>query len=235
MNLPVAGPGDQPDATDASMTAVRYHGPGEPFRLELERVPRPEPGPGEVRVRVGTAGVSRTELHFESGLLDLGVAPGTMGHEIAGTVDAVGEGVEEREPGDRVVLYYYDGRGDCRWCRRGEENRCGQPDHQYGFVSDGGYAEHVRVPERNAVPLPDALSLPQAAPLACSATTAIHACEVADLAEGETAVVYGIGAVGFGLVQVADLRGARVPGVGRSAGKLERALELGADGVVLEP
>lgn len=218
------------DAVDESMSAVRYHGPGEPFRLE--EVPRPEPDPGQVRVRVGAAGVCHTELHFESGVLDLGVAPVTMGHEIAGTVDAVGEGVDEREEGDRVVLYYYDGCGDCRWCRRGEENLCGRPEHQYGFVSDGGYAEHVCVPERNAVPIPDGLSFEEAAPLACSATTGIHACNVAGLSGGEAAVVYGVGAVGFGLIQVADLRGARVLGVGRTGAKLDRALELGADRVV---
>lgn len=218
------------ETTDATMSAVRYHGPGEPFRLE--EVPRPEPAPDEVRLRVGAAGVCHTELHFESGVLDLGVAPVTMGHEIAGTVDAVGEGVERRAPGDRVVLYYYDGCGDCQWCRQSEENLCLQPQHQYGFVSDGGYSEHVCVPASNAVPIPDDLSFEEAAPLACSATTGIHACNVADLGEGETAVVYGVGAVGFGLTQVADLRGARVLGIGRTAEKLERALELGADRVV---
>lgn len=220
----------QGDATEPTMSAVRYHGPGESFRLE--EVPRPEPGPGEVRVRVGAAGVCHTELHFESGVLDLGVAPVTMGHEIAGTVDAVGADVGGREEGDRVVLYYYHGCGDCPWCRQGEENLCRRPRHQYGFVSDGGYAEHVCVPAPNAVPLPDALSFEEAAPLACSATTGIHACNVAGLEEGETAVVYGVGAVGFGLVQVADLCGARVLGVGRTPEKLDRALDLGADHVV---
>lgn len=215
---------------EPTMPAVRYHGPGEPFRLE--EVPRPEPGPGEVRVRVRAAGVCHTELHFESGVLDLGVAPVTMGHEIAGTVDAVGEGVEDRRAGERVVVYYYEGCGGCEWCRRGEENLCGQPEAQHGFVSDGGYAEHVVVPAGNAVPLPQGLSFVEAAPLACSVTTAIHASDVAGLEARESAVVYGVGAVGFGLVQVARRRGARVLGVGRTPGKLARAEELGAEATV---
>lgn len=213
-----------------SMHAVRYHGPGRPFRLE--QVPLPEPGPGQVRVRIAAAGICHTELHFESGLLNLGVAPITMGHEIAGTVDAVGPGVKRRRPGDRVVVYYYVGCGTCEWCRRGDENLCGQLRAEYGFFHDGGYAEAIVVPERNAVPLPAGLGFEAAAPIGCGVTTAIHAANLARLAVGETVVVYGIGAVGLGLVQLARLRGARVVGVGRSPAKLARARELGADLVI---
>ena len=213
-----------------SMHAVRYHGPGRPFKLE--QVPLPEPGPGQVRVRIAAAGICHTELHFESGLLNLGVAPITMGHEIAGTVDVVGPGVTRRRPGDRVVVYYYVGCGTCEWCRRGDENLCGQLRAEYGFFHDGGYAEAIVVPERNAVPLPAGLGFEAAAPIGCGVTTAIHAANLARLAAGETAVVYGIGAVGFGLVQLARLRGARVVGVGRSPAKLTRARELGAEVVI---
>ncbi|HWP36939.1 MAG TPA: alcohol dehydrogenase catalytic domain-containing protein [Gemmatimonadales bacterium] len=212
------------------MRAVRYHGPGQPFRLE--QVPLPEPGPGEVRVRIAAAGVCHTELHFESGLLNLGVAPLTMGHEIAGTVDAVGPRVTSCRPGDRVIVYYYAGCGTCEWCRRGDENLCGQLRAEYGFFHDGGYAEAIVIPERNAVPLPPHVSFEAAAPIGCGVTTAIHAAGLARLVPGETVVVYGIGAVGFGLVQVARLRGARVVGVGRSPAKLARARELGAELVI---
>ena len=72
------------------MKAVRYHGPKQPFRLEY--VPAPEPGAGEVRVRIRAAGMCHTELHFESGLLNLGVAPLTMGHEIAGVIEVLPDG-----------------------------------------------------------------------------------------------------------------------------------------------
>ncbi|MEB2312423.1 MAG: zinc-binding dehydrogenase [Sorangiineae bacterium] len=212
------------------MKAVRYHGPKTPFRLE--EVPLPEPGPGEVRVRVAAAGVCHTELHFEAGLLDLGVAPLTMGHEIAGTVDALGSGVTDRAPGDRVLLYYYAGCGACEWCARGEENLCPAPRAELGFITDGGYAEYVVAPARNAVRLPDSLSFTDAAPIGCGVTTALHACALARILPGETVVVYGAGGVGFGLVQVARLRGARVIVVGRSAKKLELASSLGAEAVV---
>ncbi len=212
------------------MKAVRYHGPGVPFRLD--EVPLPEPGPGEVRIRVEAAGVCHTELHFESGLLDLGLAPVTMGHEIAGSVDAVGSGVTDRRPGDRVILYYYSGCGACEWCARGEENLCPNPRAELGFISDGGYAEYVVVPARNAVPIPDSLSFADAAPIGCGVTTALHACALADVAAGDSVAVYGMGGVGYGLVQIARLRGARVIGIGRSPEKLALATELGADAVV---
>ncbi|MBI4540994.1 MAG: alcohol dehydrogenase catalytic domain-containing protein [Gemmatimonadetes bacterium] len=212
------------------MRAVRYHGPRAPF--QLEDVPAPEPGPGEVRVRILAAGVCHTELHFQSGLLDLGVAPLTMGHEIAGEIDRVGPGVRSVRPGDRVILYYYAGCGQCEWCRRGDENLCGRLKAELGFLSDGGYAEHVCVPERNAVPLPAQVSFEDAAPIPCGVTTAIHASRIAGVREGDVAVVYGVGAVGYGLIQLARLRGARVIGIGRSPAKLELARTLGADHVV---
>ena len=209
------------------MKAVRYHGPNQPFRLD--EIPTPEPGPGEVRVRIEAAGVCHTELHFESGLLNLGVAPLVMGHEIAGVVDRVGEGVDAGRAGERVLVYYYSGCGTCEWCARGDENLCGQLRAEYGFFNDGGYAEYVTVPERNAVPLPDSVSLEEAAPIGCGVTTAIHACNLAGVREGDVVVVYGVGGVGFGLVQVARLRGARVVAVGRTPAKLELARELGAE------
>lgn len=212
------------------MKAVRYHGPKQPFRLE--DVPRPEPGPGEVRVRIEAAGVCHTELHFESGLLDLGAAPITMGHEIAGTIDAVGPDVTDRAPGDRVIVYYYAGCGACEWCQRGQENLCGQLRAEYGFFNDGGYAEAIVVPARNAVPLPDHVTFDDAAPIGCGVTTAIHACNLAGVKEGDVVVVYGVGAVGYGLIQVARLRGATVIGIGRTPAKLERARELGAAHVI---
>ncbi len=137
------------------MRAVRYHGPKQPLRLE--DVPIPAPGPDEVLVKVTAAGICHTELHFLSGLLDLGVRPITLGHEIVGRVERVGAGVEQPGPGERVIVYYYAGCGRCAYCRVGEENLCAAPRAEYGFVSDGGFAEFVRVPARNCVPLPDAV------------------------------------------------------------------------------
>ncbi len=212
------------------MRAVRYVGPRQPLRLE--DVPRPDPGPGEVLVRVTAAGVCHTELHFLSGLLDLGVAPLTLGHEIVGRIEQVGAGVPSARVGERVLVYYYVGCGACEHCLRGDENLCGRPRAEYGFFQDGGFAEFVVAPSRNAVALPDALADEAAAPIGCAVTTALHATTLARVRLGDWVVVYGIGAVGFGLVQVARLSGARVIAVGRSPAKLDQARSMGAEHVI---
>src|SRR5918993_437612 len=159
------------------MKAVRYHGPGQPFRLE--EVDRREPEAGEVLVRVAASGMCHTELHFKSGLLDLGVAPITMGHEVVGRIEELGEGVSSERVGERVIVYYYLGCLECAYCRVGDEHLC----------------PNLRAESR----------------------------------VGEWVVVYGVGGVGFGLIQLARAMGARTIAVGRSATKLDKALELGAE------
>jgi propanol-preferring alcohol dehydrogenase len=212
------------------MKAVRYSGPQQPFTLE--DVPRREPGPGEVLVRVTASGMCHTELHFRSGLLNLGVAPMTVGHEVVGVIEAVGAGAPRERVGERVIVYYYVGCGACEFCRVGDEHLCPNIRAEYGFVSDGGYAEYVTVPARNAVALPDTISDVNAAPIGCGVTTAVHAMKLADPVAGDWVLVYGVGGVGFGLVQLARARGARVIAVGRNPRKLARARELGAEATV---
>ena len=209
------------------MKAVRYHGPGQPFRLE--EVDRREPEAGEVLVRITASGICHTELHFKSGLLDLGVAPITMGHESVGRIEAVGEGVSPGRADERVIIYYYVGCLECAYCHVGNEHLCPNLRAEYGFISDGGYAEYITVPARNAVPLPAAIPDVEAAPIGCGVTTAVHAAKLAEPEIGEWVVVYGVGGVGFGLVQLARTTGARTIAVGRSAEKLDKALELGAE------
>jgi propanol-preferring alcohol dehydrogenase len=173
-----------------------------------------------------------TELHFKSGLLDLGVAPVTMGHEVVGRIEAVGEGVSADRVDERVIIYYYLGCLQCPYCRVGDEHLCPNLRAEYGFISDGGYAEYITVPARNAVPLPAAISDVEAAPIGCGVTTAVHAAKLAEARVGEWVVIYGVGGVGFGLVQLSHAIGARTIAVGRSAAKLDKALELGAEVVV---
>ncbi len=212
------------------MRALRYHGPKQPLRLD--DVPAPEAGPGEVVVRVAAAGLCHTDLHFISGLLDLGIAPLTLGHEIVGRIETVGAGVPAARVGERVVVHYYVGCGACRHCLAGDENLCDALRAEHGFISDGGFAERVRAPARNAVPLPAHVSDAEAAPIGCAVTTAVHAAALARVGLGDRVVVLGAGAVGFGLVQIARLRGATVIAVGRTPAKLERARELGAEATV---
>jgi len=209
------------------MKAIRYHGPDQPFILE--QVAIPEPGPGQVRVKITAAGMCHTELHFMSGVLNLGVHPLTMGHEIVGHIDAVGPNVKSSRVGERVIVYYYAGCGKCRYCRTGEEQICQDLQEEYGFISDGGYAEYIAVPERNAVPLPDNIDDVHAAPIGCGVTTAVHAARLTGLKSREWAVIYGAGSVGFGLIQLAKAQGANVIAIGRTTAKLKQADSLGAD------
>ena len=215
-----------------NMRAARYHGPGKPLSLESVAV-RP-PAYGEALVRVKAAGICHTDLHFLSGVLNLGISPLTLGHEIAGEVAELGDGSAGVTVGERVLVSYYATCGRCHWCRTDRANLCPQVAAEYGFTADGGYAEYVVVPAANLVRIPAGLDLAEAATLGCSVTTAIHAAgTIGRVRLGETVVVYGAGGVGFGLIQYCKLAGARVIAVSRSAARRAKAAELGAD-VVLD-
>ena len=214
-----------------NMRAARYSGPGKP--LSLETLPLRPLKAGEALVRVKAAGICHTDLHFLSGVLDLGIHPLILGHEIAGEVVDLSGTSSEVTVGDRVLVYYYATCGRCHWCRTNRANLCPQVVAEYGFTADGGYAEYVVVPAANLVKIPDNLDFAEASTLGCGVTTAIHAARtIADLRIGETAVVYGVGGVGFGLIQFCKLAGARVIAVSRSPEKRAKASQLGADAVV---
>jgi len=216
------------------MDVVRYHGPNVP--LTLERVAKPDSDTlsnDEVIIEVKASALCHTELHFADGTLNLGVKPLTLGHEAVGIITHVGSDVAESRLGERVIVYYYVGCGECRWCIRGDEQLCGSLKAEYGFISDGGLAGFLRAPSRNAVVLPDALSFVDAAPIGCGVTTAVHAAKLAKVeAETDAAVlIYGCNGVGFGLVQLMkNVYGVKkVIVVARSESKRTKALELGAD------
>ena len=209
------------------MRAARFYGPGQP--LAIEEIERPPPGSGEVLIEVGAAGVCGTELHFLDGLLTPAKTPITFGHEVAGRIAAIGEGGSGLEVGQRVAVHYTHACRRCRRCRAGLEHLCDSPRGFLEFVTDGGFAEYLVVPDTACAPVPDELSLAEAAPLGCSATTALHAANAAELDIGDWAVVYGCGGVGLALVQVLALAGVRVAAVSRSYEKLRLAEELGAE------
>ncbi len=206
------------------MLAARFHAAGRP--LSLDDVPVPVPGPDEVRVRA--AGVCGTELHFVDGLYAPARVPMTLGHEAAGTVDAVGSQVRGWNVGDRAAVYYYLFCGGCRWCLVGRQNLCLEPRGVLAFAADGAFAEHVVVPARCLVRLPEQLTFEQAAPLCCAGTTAVHALAEADVAPGEVVVVLGAGGVGLAAVQEAHRRGAVVVAVSRNPARRAAALTAGA-------
>lgn len=213
-----------------TMRAVRYLGPKQDF--ELRAVAIPEPGAGAVRVKVAACGMCHTELHLLHGELDLGQRDFTVGHEIAGVIEAVGDGVPAARIGERVVVYLISGCLDCAYCRAGDEQLCQQPAAQAGFFSDGGYADYVVARARNCVQVPAHVALHDIATMGCAGTTAVHAGKIAGIRPGEWVVVNGVGGVGFALLQYALLAGAKVIGVGIGAARLAMATELGAHGVI---
>lgn len=213
-----------------AMRAVRYLGPGRPF--EMQSVEVPKPGPGQVLLRIAACGMCHTELHFRDGLLNLGKSGFTMGHEIAGTVEALGPDTAGITVGERVLVYYYEGCGRCEYCRSGDEHLCPACVGQPGFTTDGGYADMMVVRARNCVPVPAHVSLAEIAPMGCAGTTAVHAGKMAEIAPGDWVVVHGAGGVGLALAQYAKVAGGRVIAIGLGAERLALAASLGAEHVI---
>src|SRR6516164_5162428 len=133
-----------------AMKAIRMTGNGRP--LERQDVAPREPGSGELLVRVRAAGICHSDAHYRSGLSTMGTLPITLGHEIAGVVERVGPGVRSHEIGDRVCLHYLVTCGECVACRRGLETWC-ERGAMLGHHVDGGFAEAITVPSRNALRL----------------------------------------------------------------------------------
>ena len=208
------------------MLAVRYRGPRQAFVLQAVAIP--EPGRGQIRLRIEACGMCHTELHLRDGLLDLGPRDFTIGHEIAGTIDAVGAEVDSARVGERVVVYYYEGCMHCAYCAAGDEHLCPQVAAQPGFTSDGGYAEYMVVRARNCVVVPDHVSLVDIAPMGCAGSTAVHAGKLADIKPGDWVVVHGAGGVGLAVLQYARHLGAKVIAIGLGAERLALATSLGA-------
>jgi propanol-preferring alcohol dehydrogenase len=221
------------------MRAVRLNAAGE--ALHLTDVPLPEPDGSEVRVRVGGAGVCHTDLHIVDGIQSRVELPRTLGHEVAGWVDAIGPGAERAlrrarlSLGDPVVVYGGWGCGECAECLQGEEQRCDRSVAP-GFQADGGYAEAMLVPHpRHLVALGE-LDPAHAAPLADAGITPYRAVRRAEawLRPGARVLVIGAGALGQFALQLLRL----LPDGGRDLviavreldpARLERAAELGAD------
>jgi propanol-preferring alcohol dehydrogenase len=222
------------------MRAVRLPAPG--AELSLEEVPTPEPRGTEVRVRVAGCGVCHTDLHIVDGTQTRVDLPLTLGHEVAGWVDAVGpDATTDLEPGAPVLVFGGWGCGACAQCRGGSEQRCPRS-RSPGFQLDGGYAEFLLVPHpRHLVPLGD-LDPVAAAPLADAGVTAYRAVRRAEpwLRDGARIALLGAGTVGSFALQYLRLLPAaasslRVVVQEIDARAARRARELGADEGLVAP
>jgi alcohol dehydrogenase, propanol-preferring len=207
--------------------AAIFHGAGRP--LELAEIPTPAAGPGELLVRVAACGVCHTDLHYlDHGTPTFKAPPLVLGHEIAGTVAAVGRGVDRFAPGDRVLLPAVLPCGDCALCRTGRENVC-ERGVMLGNSVDGGYAEFLAISDRHPFRLPDEIPLVEGSIIADALTTPYHAVvNRARVQPGDWVVVVGCGGIGLNIVQMAAALGARVIGVDLSTAKLEWARRMGA-------
>ena len=221
----------------ATMRAAILEAPG---RMEVREVPLPEPGPGWVRVRTMAAGICGSDLHIYTGNHPW-LAPGSpmeryvlgnvYGHEVAGVVDSLGEGVEAPRVGDRVAVDAIVPCLRCAFCRVGLYQVCPNLAH-YGFQHPGGFAEYLLVPASNAVPLPTELSFEDGA-LLDVLVVGIHAVGRAGVSLADHTLVLGAGPIGLAAAAVAHRAGARSTSV-TARHDLHRhlALQAGADHVV---
>ncbi|MFE6095836.1 Zn-dependent alcohol dehydrogenase [Streptomyces massasporeus] len=211
--------------------------------LEITGIDLPDPGPGQVRVRLAAAGVCHSDLSLSDGTMRVPV-PAVLGHEGAGTVVAVGEGVGHVSPGDGVVLNWAPSCGACHACSLGEVWLCanalnGAAD-VYARTTEGtdlhpglnvaAFAEETVVSASCVLPVPDGVPLTDAALLGCAVLTgygAVH--HSARVRAGETVAVFGVGGVGLAALQAARIAGAsKIVAVDVSAEKEELARAAGA-------
>lgn len=211
------------------MTAAVLYGKRD---VRIEQIPVPRIGKGEVLVRIKAALTCGTDLKvyrqgFHARMI---VPPSVFGHELAGVVEEVGEGVESFSPGMRVVSANSGPCNECFFCQKHLANLC----ENLQFIN-GAYAEYIKIPERivrqNLLILPDSVAFQEAAlvePLAC----VIRAAEETGIEEGDTVVVIGVGPIGLMFVQVLKSMGARVIALGNRKTQLSMAGAMGADHVV---
>ena len=170
-------------------------------------MPSPTPGPDDVVVEVRAAGVCHSDAHYRGGRGTVPALPVTLGHEIAGVVVERGERVAAPLVGARVAVHYLVSCGACAGCVHGEQF-CLRGE-MMGKDRDGGQAERVLLPARNAVPVPQGVSDEQAAIMMCSTATALHALRKGRLGQGESVLVLGFGGLGVSVARLGTLLGAR--------------------------
>jgi L-iditol 2-dehydrogenase len=211
------------------MTAAVLYGRED---VRIEQVPIPPVGPGEVRVRIGAALTCGTDVKvFRRGYHARMIRPPALfGHELAGEIVEVGNGISDRKVGDRVVVANSAPCDACYFCRRGLPELC-----EDLLFLNGAYAGYITVPERivrkNMPALPDHVTYTEAAltePLAC----AVRGMAESPVRPGDTVAVLGLGPIGLMFVRLCKLAGAHVLAVGRRSSRLALAAELGADELI---
>jgi D-arabinose 1-dehydrogenase-like Zn-dependent alcohol dehydrogenase len=199
------------------------HGP-----IEVVERPIPDPGPGKVRVKVEACGVCHSDTITKESLFPGIVYPRIPGHEIAGVVDALGEGVTNWTKGQRVGIGWLGGHCTiCQPCRHGKFAVCERAQIP-GIVYDGGYAEYVITSAQGLAAIPDVLRFEEAAPLLCAGITVFNALRNSGAMAGELIAVQGLGGLGHLGIQYANKMGFETVAIGRGEDKKAFATKLGA-------
>ncbi len=214
------------------MKAVRFHEHGGPEVLRYEDAPDPAIAPHEVLVRVRACALNHLDIWARKGMPGVKIPlPHIPGSDIAGEVAAVGGIVTRIKPGQRVVVSPGISCGQCSHCLSGRDNLCRSYEIIGGYRIDGGYAEYVKLPEVNILPMPEGISFEAAAAVPLTFLTSWNMLvALARVRRGEDVLVMGAGSgVGSAAVQIAKLFGARVIATAGTDEKLSRAKAIGAD------
>ncbi len=196
--------------------------------LENREVETPTPKTGEVLIKIKAAGICHSDVHYRDGVSSVGHLPISLGHEVAGEVEEVGENVVDFQKGDRVCLNYMLTCGKCKYCVQGAEQFCVQG-KMIGKDVNGGYAEYIAVPTRGVFKLPESISYEHASVMMCSSATSFHALKKTRFKAEETIAIFGLGGLGISALQLAKVLGAReIYAVDIDSEKLVTAEEMGA-------
>jgi alcohol dehydrogenase len=215
----------------ATMKAMVVHGPGS--GLEWRELAIPTPSSGEVRIRVEACGVCHGDALIVQGGAQAASYPRVPGHEVIGSIEAVGPDVHGWYVGDRVGVGWFCGCcGYCPNCRRKHEFACEHARGATGMSRDGGYATHMVASTSALIQIPAALDSVDAAPLLCAGVTTYNALRNCDVAPGSIVAVHGVGGLGHLAIQFASRMGFRTVAINRGSAKKQAALDLGAEAYI---
>ena len=211
----------------SKMRVVQVTRPNGPFEIIEREIP--EPGAGQVRVKVEACGVCHSDSFTKEGTWPGIQYPRVPGHEIAGIVDAVGNGVAGWSQGQRVGVGWHGGHcGYCDSCRRGDFVTCQIALQVPGIAYDGGYAEFVIVPAGALALIPEGLSAVEAGPLMCAGVTTLNPLRNSGARPGDLVAILGIGGLGHLGIQFAAKMGFRTVAIARGMDKEALSRQLGA-------
>jgi D-arabinose 1-dehydrogenase-like Zn-dependent alcohol dehydrogenase len=197
-------------------------------RLELRDLPLPEPGRGQVRIKVEACGVCHSDLVTVQNIWPGISFPRAPGHEVAGTIDALGAETPGWKAGDRVGVGWHGGHdGTCDRCRRGDFITCRNLQIP-GISYNGGYEQYMVTPVAGLARIPDALTAIEAAPLMCAGITTFNSLRNSSARPGDLVAILGIGGLGHLAVQYAAKMGFRTAAIARGSDKAQFAQSLGA-------